>query len=181
MPEVKFVTIASFETATAAWIHRNYLVQNGLSAFVIDEHTVNADWLYSNAVGGVKVQIPASELVAFQKVPKPIPLRFAQPKPTDSNSQSCPKCNSDEISIINWPKRLIFLTWLIIGFPIPIYAPRLVCNGCKYRQSFKFDIPKQFRIIHLTILTTVVALVLGFCVHLEIDWPNFISSHTVPP
>ena len=36
----------------------------GLEAHVADEHTVAADWLMSNAIGGVKVLARAEDLIA---------------------------------------------------------------------------------------------------------------------
>lgn len=34
------------------------MVAEDIPAFVADEYTVNIQWLYSNAIGGVKVQVP---------------------------------------------------------------------------------------------------------------------------
>jgi hypothetical protein len=183
MPAISFTTVASFETAPAAWIHRNYLVQNGLSAIVTDEHTVNIYWLYSNAIGGVKVQIPHSEIPEYQQLSEFSPTVPVETDPlgySDTDSIICPECDSIEISIVKWPKRLIFLTWLVFGFPIPIYAPVLVCNECEFAQRSIFDIPKQFRIIHFLILMTLVASVLGITMQFGVDWLELVSSPTTP-
>ena len=183
MPATSFSTVASFETAPAAWIHRNYLVQNGISAIVTDEHTVNMYWLYSHAIGGVKVQIPHSEIPTYRQLsgsPPTEPVTTDLQNFPDSDSITCPECDSIEISIIKWPKRLIFLIWLVLGFPIPIYSPVLVCNECEFRQHSKFDIPKQFRIIHLLILMTLVASVLGISIQFGVDWLKLLSSPATP-
>ena len=61
----ELVTVASFETAPEAWIYQNKLEANGILAFVVDEHVVNAKWSCSVAIGGVKVQIPDKYIESF--------------------------------------------------------------------------------------------------------------------
>jgi len=51
------VTIARFSYPTEAHIARTKLETEGIWAFVADEHLITANWLYSNAVGGVKLQV----------------------------------------------------------------------------------------------------------------------------
>lgn len=179
MSATSFKTVASFETAPAAWIHRNYLAQNGLSAIVTDEHTVNVYWLYSSAIGGVKVQIPESEMSEYRQLVGSPPAEIVDTKLADcldSDLTNCPKCDSIEISIIKWPKRLIFLIWLVLGFPIPIYAPILVCNECGFRQRSVFEIPKQFQ---LALLLVLVPLVLWIAINFGVDWLRMIASPSV--
>ncbi|SMN11222.1 hypothetical protein SPBRAN_1462 [uncultured Candidatus Thioglobus sp.] len=54
------VTIASFSFAHEAHIARAKLESEGIPAVLADEFTINMQWLYSNALGGVKVQVPPS-------------------------------------------------------------------------------------------------------------------------
>lgn len=51
-------TIASFSFAHEAYIARAKLESEGIPVALSDEHTINMQWLYSNALGGVKVQVP---------------------------------------------------------------------------------------------------------------------------
>jgi hypothetical protein len=68
-------TIAAFTKAEDAHNLRAFLEGSGITAFVRDENTVGADPLYSNAVGGVKVDVEdedfmrASDLYATTKGP----------------------------------------------------------------------------------------------------------------
>ncbi len=52
------ITIARYSLAIEAHIARAKLESEGIPAFVADEHTITADWLYSNAMGGVRLQVP---------------------------------------------------------------------------------------------------------------------------
>jgi hypothetical protein len=49
--------LASFSKAEDAHLLRARLEGSGIAAYVRDEHMVTADWLYSNAIGGVKVDV----------------------------------------------------------------------------------------------------------------------------
>ncbi|MBE8190330.1 MAG: DUF2007 domain-containing protein [Candidatus Thioglobus sp.] len=54
------VTVASFSFAHEAYIALAKLDSEGIPVVLADEHTINMQWLYSNALGGVKVQVPPS-------------------------------------------------------------------------------------------------------------------------
>ena len=51
-------TIASFREAHSAHIVRAKLEAAGIPVFVTDEHLVGVQWFYSDAIGGVKLQVP---------------------------------------------------------------------------------------------------------------------------
>ena len=51
-------TIGRFSHPLEAQIARARLEAAGIPAFVADEHTINMQWLYSNALGGVRLQVP---------------------------------------------------------------------------------------------------------------------------
>ncbi|MBW8782506.1 MAG: DUF2007 domain-containing protein [Verrucomicrobia bacterium] len=50
-------TIAAFSKAEDAHLLRARLEGNGIAAYVRDEYMVTLDWMYSNAIGGVKVEV----------------------------------------------------------------------------------------------------------------------------
>lgn len=51
------VTIARFDLAGQAHIAKNVLEAAGIKSVLADEQTVAMDWLLSNAIGGIKVQV----------------------------------------------------------------------------------------------------------------------------
>ena len=73
-------TVATFSKPEEAHLFRMRLEAAGIPAFVQDEHIVQMDWLYSNAIGGVRVQIAdedvpaAREFLATGSVSSPLPL-----------------------------------------------------------------------------------------------------------
>ena len=50
-------TVATFQDPVAAALARNYLQSHGISACLIDETTIATDWMISNAIGGIKLQV----------------------------------------------------------------------------------------------------------------------------
>ena len=53
-----FVTVRAFTSVSDAQLACTVLQAAGLDARLGDEHLVSMQWLYSNAVGGVKLQVP---------------------------------------------------------------------------------------------------------------------------
>ena len=51
------VTVATFDDMPAAHIALGRLHAEGLQARLADENLVQTDWLYSIAVGGIKLQV----------------------------------------------------------------------------------------------------------------------------
>ena len=55
------ITIATFDNQADAHIAKGLLEAEGLSPSLGDSHLVQTDWLYSAALGGIKLQVPAGE------------------------------------------------------------------------------------------------------------------------
>jgi len=64
----RLVTIGSYTHATDAHIARTKLEFEGIRAILLDEAMVTMNWFYSNALGGVKVQVFESDAEMARKV-----------------------------------------------------------------------------------------------------------------
>lgn len=67
-PGRDLVTVECFTEVWEAHILRARLEAEGLLASIADEHLVSMDWFYSNAIGGVRVQVPACELERAREI-----------------------------------------------------------------------------------------------------------------
>ena len=56
------VTIASFDFLPQAEIVRGRLLAEGIHCELADQHLVQTDWLYSIAVGGIKLRVAATDV-----------------------------------------------------------------------------------------------------------------------
>ena len=63
----RLTTVATFRTPTAAWVARNYLLDLGIRAFVIDDNIATAIWTWGNAIGWTKLQVESEFEQAAQQ------------------------------------------------------------------------------------------------------------------
>jgi hypothetical protein len=64
----ELVTVATYDDAVSARMALNHLCEAGLAAVLSDESTVAMDWLLSNAIGGIKVQVHSKDLTIAHRL-----------------------------------------------------------------------------------------------------------------
>ncbi len=129
-------TVARFREGYEAHIAKGLLELHGIPATVIDEHIVAMNWLYSLAVGGVKLQVEdehadkAREILEKDYSADLEQVHESEFSPTPKDT--CQKCHSDSVS----PNRYS-LWWLFpsLAFTMPIFFRRknYRCNACGHR------------------------------------------------
>ena len=126
-------TVASFREPYLAYIAKGKLDSEGIPAVVSDEHLVQINWTLSQAIGGVKVQVPeeamerAREILKMDYLEELSEVEETQPKPEPDDV--CPKCGSGSISSHGYS------LWSLIPsilFLLPIFFrwKKWVCNDC---------------------------------------------------
>ena len=123
----KLVIIGRYSTPYEANMAKSKLESAGIPAFVADEYTIGMNWLYSNALGGVKLQVPgslASEALALLDAEAGSPT-------TDelATDYACPKCGSKNSEDF-LDKRGSFLTWVLLGLPLFLPSKKKKCRDC---------------------------------------------------
>lgn len=58
----QLVTVATFDNMPDAHIALGRLRTEGVDGILADEHLVQTDWLYSIAVGGIKLRVPSEQV-----------------------------------------------------------------------------------------------------------------------
>lgn len=123
------VTIASYSFPYEAHIARAKLDSEGIPAFVADEHTINMNWLYSNALGGVRLQVPAEFVEEAQKILAE--ERQEALEELDSGGFGvCPYCQSEDTEYYRVGRRIALLVFLGINFPLFPTSDGIKCNSC---------------------------------------------------
>ena len=129
----KMVTIGSYSTPYEANLVKSQLESAGIPVFIADEFTIGMNWLYSNALGGVKVQVPESLVQEAQEL---LATEFETPPTHDLTTPTCPQCGSKNTGDF-LDKRRSFLTWMLLGFPLLLPSNKKRCGDCDYRwKSF---------------------------------------------
>ena len=124
------VVVRSFSKPYEAHLACSALQAAGIDAGLADEHLVSANWMYSNAVGGVKVLVPpelagaARQVLENTAVSEPTTTADSRPMP------SCPRCGAVDLKATTHGQRPSFLTWLLLGFPLVPVLRRTLCLSC---------------------------------------------------
>lgn len=143
----RLVTIATFSHPTEAYISKTKLEAEGVWSFVADEYTVTMNWLYSNAIGGVKLQVKEAEV---EKALAALTQNLSQSKPVEESFDEtedmleCPNCGGVTITYQRYAMGLVFGSWLLSwfsfalllgaagGFLLPFLKRKWHCQACGF-------------------------------------------------
>lgn len=129
------VTVASFSFPYEAQLARAKLESEGIPAFVVDEHTINMQWLYSNAMGGVRVQVPDSCLqTALEILSQDYSEALVQEQGIDL--PICLECGSKNVEPQIRGKKMAFVVFLFFNFPLWPFKRRVKCLQCGAVNEF---------------------------------------------
>jgi hypothetical protein len=122
-------TVASFREAYQAHLAKGKLETEGISAIVLDEYLVGINWMYSQAIGGVKVQVPEADYERAHKILEGDYAEDLIALDPERSMDSCPECGSPSISVHPYSR-----WWLIpsLLFLCPVFFGRKKwnCNSC---------------------------------------------------
>lgn len=128
------VTIASFSFPHEAHLAKAQLEAAGIPGFIADEHTINMQWLYSDAMGGVRLQVP-EEFAAEAKelLSKPVEI-LEDPDThlllqTEEPSPRCPACGT-AMAGRRTDRRAAMISWLLLGLPLFLGRDIRRCPSC---------------------------------------------------
>lgn len=133
---MNFIEVRTYDNYIPANLVLQRLEEEGIRAYLKDEHTVTVNPIWSNAVGGIK-------LMVFEgQVQRAIHLLEGYEK-VFRESASCPNCNSQNIQLISKPSvqnsLMALLTWVFGSYAITskqVYQ----CGACG--QEFD-ELPAQ--------------------------------------
>ena len=125
------ITVKRFRDLPEAWIAQAKLEACGIRCLLADENMVRMDWLYSNMIGGIRLQvIPEDADTAREILEEGIPPDLAMSEGAESYIQPrCPKCDSLDIGFESINHFWSYGLWLI-AFPLPIPKNNWKCYSC---------------------------------------------------
>ncbi|WP_444908981.1 putative signal transducing protein [Microbulbifer sp. TRSA005] len=129
------VTVARFSFPYEAQIAKARLESEGISAFIADEHTVNMQWLYSNAMGGVRLQVSESDLDKAHEILKQDRSNLVDQELGCDGERKCESCSSRNIEPFTKGKKPAFLVFLLLGMPLFFYQHGIKCRDCGHFQK----------------------------------------------
>ena len=137
----QLITIKTYTYPHEIYVERGKLESEGIETFLKDEATVQVHNFYSNAVGGVKLQVFADDaeraLAILDSVKETVPKLVVFSKKEIENSAVCPFCGSDNIGKMKNANWLTLIPYLLGGFIFPIYKNSYICFDCNKRWRVK--------------------------------------------
>lgn len=131
----ELVTIRTFSYPTPAYLAQGLLEAYDILSWVADDRIVGINWLYSNAVGGVKLRVRQEDIrTAVQLLDK-----IDKPRDHIVGHPHCPSCHSAVTHFEKYAWRLLFLSWLILKFPLPFMKQKWHCENCGHEWQDSTD------------------------------------------
>ena len=128
--------VSQFSTVGEAEAARSALEGAGIDVEVLDEQIVTVDWLYSNAVGGVKLLVRDGDIDEAEKILSTLaveaadaeaePARAAEPA---EEPVHCPWCRSTDVARIPRLRFLFFFALIFLGVGTAVHQPALALAG----------------------------------------------------
>ena len=96
--EEELITVANFSHPTEADPVVAWLESEGIECFVTNEHTITMNWLYSNAIGGVGVQVKAADVERANEILQAVlnpDAAAVEPTPSDAEMDQASDATSE--------------------------------------------------------------------------------------
>lgn len=136
----RLVTIAAFNEPIEAHLARSRLECDGVPCSLADEHIVGVYWLSTAAVGGVKLQVRERDREQALRVLEETsarPVASAEWVTGDLDAPRCPACGSLRVEGERFSRRWVFLSWLLVGIPLPFLRRFERCGRCGERWPLR--------------------------------------------
>jgi hypothetical protein len=126
----KLVTVEQYRDLAEAQVAKGVLDSAGIPCCLRDENAVRLEWVWSNLLGGVRLQVNEQDREAAQAVlSQPIPEQIQLDGDIPYDQPHCPRCGSLEIHYQAIHERA-GLASIILFVPIPIPKQAWICEEC---------------------------------------------------
>ncbi|CAM3694002.1 DUF2007 domain-containing protein [Vibrio aquimaris] len=102
------IIVARFSFPHEAHIAKASLEAAGIESCIADEYTINTQWLYSNAIGGVRLMVAEQDLEQAENILSADFSDVLYAEKSVSSQDHCPKCSSLNIELFTKSKESAF-------------------------------------------------------------------------
>ena len=133
MEESVFAIIGSYQYSSEAFIYKGKLESEAITVYIRDNHSIDSNPMYSNALGGIKLYVKNKDRNQAAEILSEI----SHYSINDNNELiSCPKCKSQQINMVTSIrdlKSLLVLLFFALIILLPFYLKHnYKCNNCKF-------------------------------------------------
>ncbi|MFC5682304.1 putative signal transducing protein [Flavobacterium sp. MAHUQ-51] len=128
-----FEQVGIYQYSSEAIIFKGKLESEGITVYMKDNYTIDANPLYSNAVGGVKLLVSKKDYTKAMEIISQI----SEYSLDDQNTlMKCPNCGTAQINMVtsikDFKSLFIYLFSLLLGL-LPFYSKqKYKCNKCNF-------------------------------------------------
>jgi hypothetical protein len=141
-------TIITFTQPHDAHLAKGLLESNGIETIIRDELTAQVNNFYSNAIGGVKLDVKESDLSNATSIlreggyiKESTETRRKQIEIIELNNTTnksiCPFCKSDNIYRKKEVNPLMVLVYFLLGAFFPIFKHNYICYDCEKEWKYQ--------------------------------------------
>lgn len=138
-------TIITFTYPQDAHIAQGFLESEGVESILMDELTVQVQNFYSNAIGGVKLQVKSEDIENATSILKNGGYTGIESwKATEmvvvlesTNKKKCPFCQSENIGKSKKVDYVTIGVYLVLGAFFPIFRLNYSCFDCGKVWKYK--------------------------------------------
>lgn len=142
-PGARLVILREFRDLPDALLAKSILESAAIECFLYDENTIRMDWLWSNALGGVKLSVKEEDAAAASGLLDQKPEdKFEVEGAGEFTQPRCPRCNSVDISFGERGRHLGYAT-VAVGVPLPVKRGGWKCHSCGHVWGGPEDSQKQ--------------------------------------
>jgi hypothetical protein len=138
-----FITIATYLEPLEANLMRSKLLSEDMECILLDENLISVQPFYSNAIGGIKLQVHEDDAVRAKAIidesNKP-PLHIVHKSEENIHHKAhktiklhCPECHSTEVYYERLSNSELVLCILLLGIPLLFIKGKYHCYNCGNR------------------------------------------------
>ena len=124
----RWTTVDRYFHPTEAHIAAGRLESEGIPVFLLGINHASANWLLSNALGGIQLQVPEDFIGDARDI-------LGDAIVVEESGEECPKCGSADSSPMTNSRKLAFLTVHLLNIPLPWQDRRRHCDSCGHEWS----------------------------------------------
>ncbi|MDX8240092.1 DUF2007 domain-containing protein [Acinetobacter pittii] len=126
---MQWIVVKTFSFPYEAQIAKTQLEAFGIPVYIENEHTINMDWLYSNALGEVRLLVLESYVdEAKSFLEKDFSEELDQK--LGESKECCPECRSLDVEVNTKGKKFAFIAFMFFGLPLFSIKNGNRCKRC---------------------------------------------------
>ncbi len=131
----QLVSIKFYQNAIEANRDKQILEEEGVESWIANEQTVQSDWLLSQAIGGIQLQVFEEDLDRAVKILEDFHAEDSglEAEHTIDDPEFdflCPECGSNHIYRDEKPGGIFGISILLLGIPFKVPAQKYHCYHC---------------------------------------------------